>query len=365
MMEIIPYTDSLEEGIKLLCKIPVSGTISLALEREPLYFRGSQVQCEKPEVFVAYEALKNKVWAVYNVGKRRLWINGNIEWVRYLSDLRIHPDKHGSSLLYRISRHFEKISEGDLWPAQTIVFSDNHRMLRMIRKRAQMRKSASLPYYHFAGTLITHLCPFNLKNPPKTNAQIRKATLSDVADMQIFADTQNSKINYAPYLDFFQLNSAHHHGLNIDDFFLAIENGRIIGICGIWDQNHFKQTRIVSYHPVLSMIRLFYNLLRKIGSGTPLPKSGSILKYLNLHSIIVENRNPEIFRQLIYSMVSVFKNQKYDYWMCSLSENDPLTEVFNAIHSRNIKGNYYLVNRSADISPQLLPEVFCFESARI
>ena len=365
MISIIPYSESHEDGIKSLCKIPVSGRISLALEREPLYFKGSQIQCEQPEVYVAHDAAVNKIWAVFNVGKRRLWINGNVEWVRYLCDLRIHPDKQGSSLLLRISKFFQEISADDKWPAQTIVFSDNERMLNMIDRRSKLNQKSKLPYYHFAGRLITHLCTFNSKLVSSGKYKVRRASSSDIPGMQAFADHENSKVNYAPYYDFSQLESYYYHGLEINDFYLAFENSTIVGICGVWDQNSFKQTRITGYDSLLSIIRPLYNLISATGFYTPLPKAGSILKYMNTHSIVIENRNPEIFQQLIATINANFKSKNYDYWMCSLSEKDPLIDVFKSIRSRIVKGNYYFVSPDVNISKEFMPDVFSFESARI
>jgi hypothetical protein len=365
MISIIPYSVSYEEGIKALCKIPVSGRISLALEREPEYYTGSQVQCEIPEVYVAYEEQTKKVWAVFNVGKRRLWLNSKVEWVRYLCDLRIHPDKQGSSLLLRISKFFQEISEEDKWPAQTIVFSDNERMLKMIEKRSLLNQKSTLPYYHFAGRLVTQLCTFNTKKYFEKKFHVRRAIPSDIPGMQALANRENAKVNYSPYYDFSQLNSHYYQGLEISNFFLAFENDTIVGICGVWDQNSFKQTRITGYDKLLSTIRPIYNLIATTGFFSPLPKAGSILKYLNTHSIVIENRNPGIFSALASEIKASFKSENYDYWMCSLSEKDPLMESLKSIKSRKVAGNYYLVSHDRNVSQVLIPEVFYFESARI
>lgn len=365
MISILPYSGSHEEGIKALCKIPVSGRISLALERESLYLRGAQVQCEIPEIYVAYESSQNKVWAVFNVGKRRLWINGNVEWVRYLCDLRIHPDKQGSSLLLRISKFFQQISAGDKWPAQTIVFSDNVRMLDMIKRRSQLNPKSRLPYYHFAGRLVTHLCAFKSKNNIDKNYRIRRADLSDIPVMQAFADRENARVNYSPYYDFSKMKSGYYTGLEIGDFFLALHNDKIAGICGVWNQYSFKQTRVTGYDNLLSFIRPFYNLIATFGIFSPLPRPGSILKYLNTHSIIIENRNPEVFSELLAEINDHYKSENYNYRMCSLSEKDPLMESFKSIKSRKVAGNYYLVNHEQHIARKFIPEVFYFESARI
>ncbi len=365
MIEIIPYEKRFEAGIQALCRIPVSGNIALSLEREPNYFAGVQIQCEEPEVFVAFDSGTNLIWAVFNIGRRRVWYENKVVYVRYLSDLRIHPAKQKGSLLLRISSHFCKLCAQEELPAQTIVFEDNEKMLHVIEKLKQMKGSSNLPLYHFAGKLITHLFRVKSRNFDKGTYEIRRAKASDIQSMQSFFDSESSKINYSPYYDFTSLGTPYYQGLQIEDYFLAFQNGQIAGMCGVWDQISIKQTRIVSYSKLYRMMKPVYNLLAPLTGWSKLPMEGSILHTLNLHCICVSNRNPKIFQSLMWHISGVYTNAKFDSMLCSLSEEDPLIRVFDAVKCRRIKGNYYLVNDGRDIQDSLQNPLFYIESARI
>ena len=88
---------------------PMVGAITLGLERGPDFFDGAAVQCEEPEVYIVREGA-----ACWASGTRRVFVNGRPARVRYLSDMRIHPDHQGGLVLARGFRYIrEHIMAGD------------------------------------------------------------------------------------------------------------------------------------------------------------------------------------------------------------------------------------------------------------
>ncbi|MBK6265504.1 hypothetical protein JKA74_10685 [Marivirga sp. S37H4] len=366
MIKIAPYQPEFEEGIKALCRIPVSGNISLALEREPNYYAGACLQCEKPEIFVVYEESLSKVWAVFNAGKRRVWYRNEVVEVRYLCDLRIHPEKQQSPALYLIVKKFSEITANDLLPAQTVVFADNHKMLAIIEKLSQRKKTSQLPFYHLIGGLTTYMLGFNSPKETKENLDIRRATNDDIETMQAFFDKESPRINYSPYYNFSELERPYYRGLKISDFFLAYEKEKLVGVCGTWDQSGIKQTRIVGYSRTYQIIKPLYNLLASIFGRPLLPEAGKILTYLNVHSILVEESRTEVFEQLILRIQKERYNNGFDYLLCSLSEEGPLTKALDKLGAdRKIKGKYYCVNFGEPLPQEFKSGHFYVESARI
>lgn len=366
MIKILPYEPQFEEGIKALCRIPVSGNISLALEREPSYLKGAYIQCENPEIYVAVDLEIQKVWAVFNVGSRKLWYQNQIISVRYLCDLRIHPEKQHGSVLYQIIKKFRELTEKDVLPAQTVVFADNHKMLTIIEKLSQRKKVSQLPYYHFVGELVTYMFGFNPPKKQTANLNIRRATDDDIENMQAFFDKEGSKTNFYPYYNFKELHKSYYSGLVINDFFLAFDEKQLVGVCGVWNQKEIKQTRILGYSNLYKLIKPIYNLLAPFVGNVKLPAKGSALNYLNLHSLLIKEKNPAIFQKLINHIEYVYKDQGYDYLLCSLSKEDSLQEVLKSRkRTRKIKGNYYLVNNWSSITEILKSKDFYLEGARI
>lgn len=366
MIKILPYKPEFEEGIKALCRIPVSGNISLALEREPSYLKGAHIQCEKPEIYVVIDGNTSKVWAVFNIGSRRLWYQNQIMSVRYLCDLRIHPEKQQSSVLYIIIKKFRKLTAKDLLPAQTIVFADNHKMIAIIKKLSLRKRASQLPYYHFIGGLVTYMFGFNPQKEKKGNLTIRQAKYDDIETIQSFFDEESPKTKFYPYYNFRELQKPYYSDLNINDFFLAFNETELVGVCGVWNQKEIKQTRILDYSTLYKLIKPIYNLLAPLIGNIKLPAKGSTLNYLNLHSVLIKEKNPAVFQKLVNRIEYVYKDEGYDYLLCSLSEKDSLAKVLHAKrYVRKIKGNYYLVNDGIPIADDLTNKGFYLEGARI
>ena len=90
--------------LALLQGTPQHGAVTLNFERHPDYFRGAQVTCEQPDVWVAEpKGGAGELGAVYNVGWRHLWVNGEVKPIRYAHDLRIAPQFRNGLVLHRLS----------------------------------------------------------------------------------------------------------------------------------------------------------------------------------------------------------------------------------------------------------------------
>jgi hypothetical protein len=239
-------------------------------------------------------------------------------------------------------------------------------MVSLIEKLNQRKKASALPNYHFVGELLTYMIAFKPQKDEKEVAQIRRATADDIGDMQTFFDREGSKTNFYPYYNFKELHKSYYTGLQVSDFFLAFDREQLVGICGVWDQSDIKQTRIIGYSRLYRLIKPLYNLLTPFIGNIKLPAAGSVVKYLYLHSVLIKSKNPDIFQQLINRIAFEYKDQGFDYLLCSLSESDKLTEVLNSRRTtRKIKGKYYLVNDGELIPHTFKNKDFYLEGARI
>ena len=357
MISLVPYHPRLDEGIRALFQISMPADIAISLEREPCYYTACKIQCEDPEVIVAIEA--DMVWAVANIGYRSVWYKGEVVKVRYLSDLRIHPQKQKSRLLLLIVNEvYEKLCQEKL-PAQTVIFTDNKVMLKVIKKNLKG------PRYHQIGGLTSFIFPVRKRRKLHADFKIWKASNEDIPILQRFFNYHGSKIDYFPAYNFNQLNTAYYHHLDIHDYYLVFEGADLVGCTGIWDIKAMKQTRIAFYSDKMRLIKPFYNIYSMLTKGQPLPQEGSILNYLYLHSILIRNRDPNIFDHLLAYIMNDLDG-KHSTLFCALSDKDPLQEVLRK-NKKSIKnkGLYFLVSHKDSLDIELHPEYFYLEAARI
>ena len=351
---ILPYTTADNEGAKALCRIPVSGNIVLSLEREEDYLAGAFLQCEQPDVYVCRETKTGQVCGLFNVGFRRVFVNGEVRTQRYFSDLRIAPAFQKSRLFYQIIRY---VTQNNLVPvgqeaAQTIVFTDNAVFQNMIQKR---KDNSRFPKYHFANDYFTHIVslsspknPFqrpSLRRSPVGQYKPRKATINDASLMQSFLMQHAPEKQSYPFYDYLKMETPYYNGLKITDYYLAFEADELVGFCAKWHQKDIKQTRIVGYSRLFSIVRPLANAFSKLFGGFQLPPAGTVLNYFYVHNILISINRADVFEALLHAIFEEYKRHEFAYFMVGLCQNDALLTVFEKVkNKRTVQGKLYWVN---------------------
>ena len=353
-----------------LCQIPVSGAVQLALEREPDYFAGAAVQAEEPEIYVAIHT-SGRLVGIFNVGYRTVFLDRQSTRLRYFCDLRIHPDFQRSRLLFEMM-HFCRAQGiiNDEEVAQTVIFSDNLPMLAhldLTKRRSKTRQLA--PLYQLVGEYHTYMIrlPAKMRKKPTGNWEVRRATAADLPAMQRFLDREGKQYQGFPWYQLAKLGQENYYrNLAINDYYLAFEQEKLVGMAGVWDQKAFKQTRITGYDRLLTFLRPLINAFAKVAGGFRLPEASTVLSYFSLHTILVEKENPLIFQAILYKISTDAAGKNFDYFLCGLRGDSPLTEACQSFKAtRLIKGNYYLVSGNHDLPAKYLSLPFYLEGARI
>ena len=113
-----------------LCRIstiPMRGSIQLALERYPDYFKAAEIQNNEIEIALCCDRQADgEIAGVACLGRRKVFFEGKSVWVRYLSDLRVLEKYRGMRLARMIAEYISDVELNN--PSrlmQSIVFSDN------------------------------------------------------------------------------------------------------------------------------------------------------------------------------------------------------------------------------------------------
>lgn len=347
---------------RLMKQTPMYGSISITLEREPDYFLAAGVQTEEPEVYLVRENEREDVVVSFSAGRRLVYVNGVKENIRYLGDLRIHP-KYRSGVL--LAKGFKYMKEHIMAPskyAQTIVVEDNPQALDLLTSGR-----AGLPTYFPFGAYQSHMINLGrAKTKARSDITVRRANDSDIAPIQTFFDTEAPAKQFYPCYEFSRIvGSSYYFGIQIEDYFLALKHGEIVGITGVWDQKVFKQTRLVSYPWYLSAFRPIYNSINRLIGGHILPRAGSLLNYFYLHTILVRDNVPKIFESLVRAIYNEHANSGFQYFLVGLDRSDPLNESVKSYRKKIFCGRHFLVSYGEDPRPRLSSTPFYLEAARI
>ena len=344
-----PAEESDHEALEtLFAATPMGSRVRIGFERDPDYFAGARVQSDALCVRAFFES-SGKVAGMFSAGTRRVWLDREIS-MRYLSDLRIHPDWQGSSLLARGFRQMRReIFRPGEW-AQTLVLEDNLRALELLTSRR-----GGLPEYRPAGRYASWLLPSQRVNS-EPRIRVRRATWADVRGMQVVLDAAARRRSFAAMVDLSQLGEPSWRDLGIEDFLVAEEHGEVVGLMGLWDQSGFQRLRIHGYSRAVAILRPVWNLV----GGVPLPKAGQTVPLRKATAIACEGDDPSILRALLATALSEDDGRLL---LAGCSEEDPLAAAFRGLKGRKDHGRHFLVGWEGE--PPEWREPFSFDVARI
>ena len=348
-----------------LCKVfadtPMEGAIWMSQDRRPDFFHGTAVQSEKPEVFVLRKEEEPGLDAVFAVGRRRVFVNGQPQAIRYLSDLRIVSGHRGGSKLARGFQFLrnEVLKNGEF--AQTLVLSENEKALDLLTSRR-----CGLPEYFPCGEYDYFLIGLRHSPCPSPRLQVRRATPRDVPLMQEFFDREAPRKQFSPVYRFDELGrSAYYRDAKLENFFLAWVGDELVGLLGAWDQGDYKKILVRGYGGGLRWLRPWLNAFNRLRGGIELPAPSTLQRTLYLHCAVCRENNPSILTALLRAVQCGFAGQDYHHAALGLDRHDPLREALAGYRTMNFAGRHFLVSFGADPRPNLDDKVFYFEAARI
>jgi hypothetical protein len=322
------------------------GDISLSFRREPSYFLGSQIQGETVQVAKCIDRKSNRI---IGLGCRALslaWINGKLQRVGYLADLRAQQEYRGSTLLARGYRFFRQLHQADpVALYYTMILEGNVHAQRLLSSGR-----CGLPMYRDIGRFLT---PAIFLDVPRSKISVpgihfTRARQHQLREIFQFVQRWHSRKQLAPTYSEEDISHGRLHGLRVQDIYLAMRGNQIVAVCAAWDQCAFRQTHIEGYSKALRFTRPLYNSLAAFTSLKPLPPVGSMVPYFYLALVAVENNEPSLFAALLRHVYRQRRNDGWHYFIVGLHERDPLAQVLQGYRRIQTAGRLYVVHYPED-----------------
>jgi hypothetical protein len=267
-----------DAGIRrLLATNPMPGRIRVRFEREPSYFDGC---APRTDVLVARDGAS--VVGVACRTMQQLYVNGEVEEVGYLGQLRVDLAYRGRLLTARGYRVMRELHEQS--PARgyyTTIVDGNAQAEGVLVRRTR----GMMPCYRFLERLHT------LAIPVERRASARRGTRRAVARRS----TQN----------LFPAREPHGEVVTIDG-----------GSAALFDQRPYKQTVIDGYDRTLSLVRPLYNLVARM----KLPRPNVPLNHAYVTHFSAED--PHALIEAILARAT-----GYDHVLVGFTESDPALQI--------------------------------------
>lgn len=333
--------------LDLLRRTPQQGLLTLRFERDPDFFLGAWVTCEEPDVWVAEQDAE--LQAVFNIGRRTVFVNGEPRQVRYAHDLRIDDRARGGLLLHRMFRRLREMLQPGEW-MQTVILDGNEASLSTVGSGR-----AGLPVYYPCGEITTSLLPVLQRRRAVSlpGVEIRRASAADLADLEAFVLREGARRQFFPCYRLSRLLDEDRYfcGLRPESFLLARRAGVLVGVMGDWDQSAFRKTRVLAYPGLLRWLRHGYNAHCALAGGLRLPPAGGCLRYRNVQCVLVQDDDADVFGALLDRLLA--DNRDCDALVLGLFDIDPLQAALRQYRRRELRSRHFLVSYDGDPRPAL------------
>jgi hypothetical protein len=321
---------------RLLRENPMSGRISLSLEREPDYFADTQLPDETKQTIVAYE--DGNLLCLGSCAVRERFVNGAPQRVGYLGGLRLDSSQAGRFHVVRRGYEFFRQLQSAM-PADfyfTSIASDNDRALRFLE-----RGLPGMPKYQFVGEFVTILLPTARRTRARTEQEINAANFDEFIDL---LNESNRFYQFSPTWSNDGIAALNALGLGKHDFYYIRRAGQTIAGAALWDQRNHKQTVVRDYSPLLALVRPALNTASSLVHGPKFPTVGAQLRNAFVSHLVCGNE-PDTLISVIAQLRDIAAQRELDLITMGFDANDPrLAIVRRHFRSYQYRSRLYVVH---------------------
>lgn len=318
-------------------KAPVqAGAFQIFFDRSPDIFTIPKLTSYKYRCLGLFKEGQLLGYAMATYQKR--YILQRVVNVIYLGNIHVVKKGLGRELLKLLAKRFY-----DIIPKDTGV---EYLYAYIIEQNKPAMKLVELGYLfpRVVGkiTMVTIL----LLLPVKLNKEykIRRATPSDIDSIVELLQKEYAQQFLGPSMDreIFMKNLAERPNLDISNYFVALFQNKIVGVCSAWDMTPFKKNRILKFGLKMKAVRFFYNMTARFFSGSKLPKEGEAFRDITIAEYAVNNRDPEILEALLRYIYKHYRKEGYHSIIIGSGVNDPMLKATDIFLSKEVRSNVIL-----------------------
>jgi len=301
---------------------PVLGNMEVTFEREPDFFAGLEIRGDLNQTIAVRDLNKGKIAGIASRSLAKAFVNGEPTEVGYLSDLRLSPEYRSGSLLARGYRFLKALhADGRALLYTTAIFAENARALATLTAGR-----AGLPSYHPMGCLNCSGINIGRTKPPfEARCDIERGSLALLPQIVDCLNRNNARKQFAPLHTCEEfLLGRRWRDFQLSDFYVAVRNGKVIGVISQWNQRRFKQTRLIRYSGNLRWLVPMAKLTHQVLNGRRFPEIGEELRSFYVSFVAVDDDDVSVFRALLRVLYRDAVTSDAMFALTSLHQEDPL-----------------------------------------
>ena len=330
----------------LLRENPMSGRISLSLEREPDFFADAHLPGTEKQTIIARE--NGRVVCVGSCTTRLRFVNGQPCRVGYLGGLRLDASVAGRFDILRRGYRFFREVEGEHPPELrfTSIAVDNTRALKFLERRLP-----GMPLYEPLCDFVTLLLPVprpERRSPPRRVGVAPKHQAGPKTGApkpgQLLLSADSTDQQLAPLWSDEELMALEPLGLSADDFVFVGDSSQPQACAALWDQRGFKQAILRGYSSWLKFVRPVFNSVGPWMGEARLPVVGEVLNHAFVSHLSVPPNQPALLCELLERLMAQAARRGIELLTIGFSTDDPrLATVRRRFRGREYHSRLYSV----------------------
>ena len=332
-------TDADDDEIRRLLRTrPMPGAIAVSLEREPNASMAASIEGDVHETLIARSRSNGALSGMAARSVRRMYVNGEAIQLGSLGQLRVASGRHALRTLIDEGFAFCRMRhQQDGAPAYLVsLVADNTAARRLLVDR----RSPTAPRLVSIGGLDTFVIPARRRSPSLPEpiqlkerrqgvpVEVVRGSQAHVSEIVDCLQRNLRRYQLAPYWTAADLQSElATRGLSIDDFAIALADGRVVGCVALWDQRAFKQVVVRRYRPALQRTRPLLNAVARLIGFPRLPPVGERLEFAYLSHVAVDADRPHVLMSLVGAQVQEARRRGLEYVITAFPDRHPFHAV--------------------------------------
>lgn len=334
------------EGLLALTGVtPMSGAISLRIDRGPDFFRLMELRGEGV-VFVALA--DHRIIGCLSVTYQHVYIDGKPQRVAYVADFKVHPSLSGSrAALKMVQACIDHIMKQGVDLVFNIVAGGNERVISMLT-----HGKFGFPKFESFGRFLVHEILGSPLREPANLYEIQEGNENDIPGICRICNDFNRSYQLGPLKtedDFRSFRGAAANGPAMR-ILTARRDGEIMATLCSFDAGHLKQN-VVTAMP--ESLRLLVNALRfssKILPFYTFPKVGETIRLLYLRNVAFKEGHRRALRVLLQRVRHEVFRERYSFVTIGLHEHDPLRFLVRGLPKYTFVAEGYVASLHKDRS---------------
>ncbi|MFA4839232.1 MAG: hypothetical protein WC703_07145 [Candidatus Neomarinimicrobiota bacterium] len=323
------------ELLDLSREAPMDASLVVGIDRSPDYFALANLQGEDAQIFVAEE--HGKILGAVGCSFRTVLFDGQPLRIAYIGGIKIRHSARNGITAFRLMRavsDFLLSSEARF--GVMLAMKHNQAMISLLSGRAGIPKFDQLRTFR-----ITYLIPV-FRQQTSRNLEIRLCRSEDLPDLRRLFIGFYKQFELNPFISeshFDRLLTR--PGFSLENFIVAVRNGKLIAALSHWDQSGFKRTIVEKYGGAARTVRFLTSPLHL------LPQEGMPITEIAIRHVVFSEGCDFAVRDLVRFMIAQ-NRKKYRLFRFGFPDSQLISSASKGFPRISIPVNLYGAFREND-----------------